>query len=107
MTAHAREFVSALTFSALSHRPVYDDLWEPTGEAAARISSWDVGRSAAYCACDRQHHRAAGAGFADDMLTTVALTCPAPLLLVPAMEATCTTIRHPGRSCACWASAAR
>ncbi len=36
LTQHAAEFVRPLTFSTLSHRPVYDDLWEPTGQAAAR-----------------------------------------------------------------------
>src|SRR5579859_4094407 len=36
MTAHAERFVSALTFSAVSQRPVYTDLWEASGEAAAR-----------------------------------------------------------------------
>ena len=36
LTEHAADFVRPLTFSTLSHRPVYTDLWEPTGEAAAR-----------------------------------------------------------------------
>src|SRR5215472_15134126 len=36
MTERASEFVSALSFSSLSHRPVYADLWEPTGQAAAQ-----------------------------------------------------------------------
>ena len=28
MTRHAEEFVRPLTFSTMSHRPVYTDLWE-------------------------------------------------------------------------------
>src|SRR5271166_5651212 len=36
MSEHAREFITPLTFSALSQRPVWSDLWEPTGAAAAR-----------------------------------------------------------------------
>src|SRR5215510_10621392 len=34
MTEHAEEFVRPLTFSTMSHRPVYSDLWEPSGKAA-------------------------------------------------------------------------
>src|ERR1700692_660907 len=34
MTEHAEDFVRSLTFSTLSHRPVYSDLWEPSGKAA-------------------------------------------------------------------------
>ena len=44
LTAHAEQFVSALTFAAVSQRPVYTNLWEPTGEAAARHIS--LGREA-------------------------------------------------------------
>ncbi|HKS70579.1 MAG TPA: flavoprotein, partial [Ktedonobacterales bacterium] len=36
LTERAAEFVRPLTFASLSHRPVYESLWEPTGEAAAR-----------------------------------------------------------------------
>ena len=31
LTERATQFVTPLTFSALSQRPVYADLWEPTG----------------------------------------------------------------------------
>src|SRR5215471_7256470 len=34
MSEHAEEFVRPLTFSTMSHRPVYNDLWEPSGQAA-------------------------------------------------------------------------
>src|SRR5581483_7458614 len=34
LTEHAEEFVRPLTFSTMSHRPVYSDLWEPSGKAA-------------------------------------------------------------------------
>ncbi len=87
LTERAAEFVRPLTFSALSHRPVYADLWEPTGEAAARHI--DLGTStdllliapATANTIARLAH-----GLADDMLSAVALACPAPLLLAPAME---------------------
>src|SRR5712664_153103 len=87
LTERAAEFVRPLTFSTLSHRPVYADLWEPTGEAAARHI--DLGTStdllliapATANTIARLAH-----GLADDMLSAVALASPAPLLLAPAME---------------------
>jgi len=87
LTAHASKFVSALTFSALSQRPVYDDLWESTGEAAARHIELGHGADLLVIAPATANTIARLAhGLADDMLATVALSSPAPLLLVPAME---------------------
>src|SRR5258708_27355650 len=34
LTERAEEFLRPLTFAALSHRPGYSDLWEPSGRAA-------------------------------------------------------------------------
>ena len=87
MTARAREFITPLTFSALSQRPVWGDLWEPTGAAAARHI--ELGRAAqllliAPATADSIARLAHG--MADDMLTAIALATTAPLLLAPAME---------------------
>ena len=87
LTQRAAEFVRPLTFSALSHRPVYSDLWEPTGEAAARHI--ELGREAELLlvapATANTLARLAH-GLADDMLSAVALATTAPLLVAPAME---------------------
>jgi phosphopantothenoylcysteine decarboxylase / phosphopantothenate---cysteine ligase len=87
LTERASEFVRPLTFSALSHRPVYSDLWEPTGQAAARHI--ELGKSADLLlvapATANTIARLAH-GLADDMLTAVALASTAPLVLAPAME---------------------
>jgi phosphopantothenoylcysteine decarboxylase / phosphopantothenate---cysteine ligase len=87
LTERAERFVSALTFSALSQRPVYSDLWEATGEAAARHIA--LGREADLLliapATANTIARLAH-GMADDLLATVALATAAPLLLAPAME---------------------
>lgn len=87
LTEHAKSFVQSLTFSSLSHRPVYSDLWEPTGEAAAqhialgqRADLLVIAPATANTVARLAH------GMADDMLTTVALATTAPLLIVPAME---------------------
>lgn len=87
LTERAREFVSPLTFSSLSQRPVYSDLWEPTGEAAARHI--ELGRSAdllVIAPATANTLARLAHGLADDMLGAVALASSAPLLLVPAME---------------------
>src|SRR5260221_5948750 len=81
LTERAAEFVRPLTFSALSHRPVNADLWEPTGEAAARHI--ELGTSADLLliapatanSIARLAHR-----LADDMRSAVPLASPAPLL---------------------------
>ena len=87
LTERAREFVSPLTFSALSQRPVYSDLWEPSGEAAARHIELGHAADLLVIAPATANTLARLAhGLADDMLGAVALASPAPLLLVPAME---------------------
>jgi phosphopantothenoylcysteine decarboxylase / phosphopantothenate---cysteine ligase len=87
LTAHATEFVRPLTFSTVSHRPVYTDLWEPSGQAAAHhielaaAADLLVVVPATANTIARLAH-----GLADDLLTTTALSSMAPLLIVPAME---------------------
>lgn len=87
LTEHAAEFVRPLTFSTLSHRPVYSDLWEPTGQAAARHIELGKGADLLLVAPATANTIARLAhGLADDMLTAVALASTAPLVLAPAME---------------------
>jgi phosphopantothenoylcysteine decarboxylase / phosphopantothenate---cysteine ligase len=87
LTEHAASFVQPLTFSALSHQPVYSNLWEASGEAAARHISLGQQADLLIVAPATANTIARLAhGMADDMLTTVALATTAPLLLVPAME---------------------
>jgi phosphopantothenoylcysteine decarboxylase/phosphopantothenate--cysteine ligase len=87
LTERAAEFVRPLTFSALSHRPVYADLWESTGEAAARHIELGTSADLLLIAPATANSIARLAhGLADDILSAVALASPAPLLLAPAME---------------------
>lgn len=88
LTAHAREFVTPLTFGALSQRPVWSDLWEPTGRAAAAHIEMAAAADLVLVAPATANTIARLAhGMADDMLTAIALATPAPLLIAPAMEA--------------------
>ena len=87
LTAHAAEFVRPLTFSTVSHRPVYTDLWEPTGQAAARHIELGAAADLLVVAPATANTIARLAhGLADDMLTAGALSTMAPLLLAPAIE---------------------
>ncbi|HEX6540713.1 MAG TPA: bifunctional phosphopantothenoylcysteine decarboxylase/phosphopantothenate--cysteine ligase CoaBC [Ktedonobacterales bacterium] len=87
LTEHAMSFVQPLTFSSLSQRAVYSNLWEPTGEAAARHIALGQQADLLVIAPATANTIARLAhGLADDMLTTIALATTAPLLIVPAME---------------------
>jgi phosphopantothenoylcysteine decarboxylase / phosphopantothenate---cysteine ligase len=94
LTERAAEFVRPLTFSSLSHRPVYESLWEPTGEAAARHIELGTSADLLLVAPATANTIAKLAhGIADDMLTAIALACAAPAVLAPAMESH--MYRHP------------
>jgi phosphopantothenoylcysteine decarboxylase/phosphopantothenate--cysteine ligase len=87
LTAHATEFIRPLTFSAVSHRPVYTDLWEPSGQAAAHHIELGTAADLLVVAPATANTIARLAhGLADDLLTTTVLSSTAPLLIVPAME---------------------
>lgn len=87
LTEHATAFVQPVTFSSLSHRVVYTNLWEPTGEAAAQHIALGQLAELLVIAPATAHTIARLAhGLADDLLTTLALTTTSPLLIVPAME---------------------
>jgi phosphopantothenoylcysteine decarboxylase / phosphopantothenate---cysteine ligase len=87
MTASARQFVSPLTFQALSGRPVRTDLWDEAAEAAMghiELARWANRILVAPASADflaRLAH-----GFASDLLTTLCLATDAPITVAPAMN---------------------
>jgi phosphopantothenoylcysteine decarboxylase/phosphopantothenate--cysteine ligase len=86
MTEHAEDFVRPLTFSALSHRPVFSDLWEASGRAAElHIGLAETAELLAVIPATANTLAKLAGGMADNMLTAVALATSAPLLLAPAM----------------------
>jgi phosphopantothenoylcysteine decarboxylase / phosphopantothenate---cysteine ligase len=87
MSERADEFVRPLTFSSLSHRPVYSDLWEPSGRAAeTHIALAEEAELLVVVPATANTIAKLAHGVADNMLTTVALATKAPLLLAPAMH---------------------
>ncbi len=86
MTEHAEDFVQPLTFATMSHRPVYSDLWEPSGQAAElHIGLAEAAELLAIVPATAHTLAKLAHGMADNMLTAVALATRAPLLLAPAM----------------------
>jgi phosphopantothenoylcysteine decarboxylase / phosphopantothenate---cysteine ligase len=87
MTRAAREFVTPMTFQALSGRTVRTELWDPAAEAAMghiELARWADLILVAPASADFLARLAAG--FADDLLATVCLATAAPLAVVPAMN---------------------
>lgn len=87
MTAAAREFVGALTFQALSGRPVRADLWDGAAEAAMghiELARWAEAVLVAPATADFIARLAAGR--ADDLLATLCLATAAPIAVAPAMN---------------------
>jgi len=87
MTRGAREFVTELTFQALSGRPVRSDLWDHSAEAAMghiELARWANDVVIAPASADfvaRLAH-----GLADDLLSTMCLATQAPISIAPAMN---------------------
>nr|BBH94078.1 phosphopantothenoylcysteine decarboxylase [Thermogemmatispora argillosa] len=88
MTERAEEFIRPLTFAALSHRPVYSDLWQAAEHAAElHIELARAAELLAIVPATANTIAKLAHGIADNLLTAVALATRAPLLLAPAMDA--------------------
>lgn len=86
-TAGAERFVAALTFQAVSGRPVRADLWDRDAEAAMghiELARWAELILIAPATADLMARLAAG--MADDLLTTLCLASAAPVAIAPAMN---------------------
>lgn len=87
MTEAATEFVTPLTFQALSGRPVRTKLWDAAAEAAMghiELARWADRVLVAPATADfiaRLAH-----GLADDLLATLCLATEAPVAIAPAMN---------------------
>jgi phosphopantothenoylcysteine decarboxylase/phosphopantothenate--cysteine ligase len=87
MTAAAQMFVTPLTFQALTHRPVYTDMFDiPAGENIAHIALADAADLLLIAPATAHTLAKLANGLADDLLSAIGLATPAPLLLAPAME---------------------
>jgi phosphopantothenoylcysteine decarboxylase/phosphopantothenate--cysteine ligase len=87
MTEAAQKFITPLTFQAVTHRPVYTDMFDiPSGENIPHITLADSADLLLIAPATAQTISKLANGMADNLLTAMALASPAPLLLAPAME---------------------
>ena len=87
MTRGATEFITPLTLQALSGEPVHIDLLNETAEAGMghiELARWADALLIAPATADLLARLAAGR--ADDLLCTIALATPAPIMVAPAMN---------------------
>src|SRR5689334_7635619 len=87
LTTGAREFVTAMTFQAVSGREVRSDLWDPEAEKAMshiELARWADFVVIAPATADFLARLATGQ--ADDLLTTLCLATDAPIAVAPAMN---------------------
>ncbi|MDT8859081.1 bifunctional phosphopantothenoylcysteine decarboxylase/phosphopantothenate--cysteine ligase CoaBC [Alkalihalobacillus sp. MEB130] len=87
MTKSSKEFVTPLTFQALSRQPVYDDTFvEPDPSKIAHIDIADWADVVLVAPTTANIMAKLATGIADDMLTTTLLATTAPVYLAPAMN---------------------
>lgn len=85
LTAAARDFVGAITFEALTGRPVHTSIAEP-GHALDHIRLAREADCVCVAPATADTISRAAAGRADDLLTAVLLATRAPVLVCPAMN---------------------
>jgi phosphopantothenoylcysteine decarboxylase / phosphopantothenate---cysteine ligase len=87
MTARAQEFVGAMTFQALTHKPVFTDLFSLTEEAAiGHIQLADRADLVVIAPATANILARLAAGQADDAVAAIVLATKAPVLLAPSMN---------------------
>jgi phosphopantothenoylcysteine decarboxylase/phosphopantothenate--cysteine ligase len=87
MTAAAQQFIAPLTFQALTHRPVYTDMFDiPAGENISHITLADSADLLLIAPATANTISKLATGQADNLLVAIAMATPAPVLLAPAME---------------------
>jgi phosphopantothenoylcysteine decarboxylase/phosphopantothenate--cysteine ligase len=87
MTRSAGEFITPLTFQAVSGKPVRTDIWDSAAEAAMghiELARWADIVLVAPATADFLARLASG--HADDLLTTLCLATEAPIAVAPAMN---------------------
>ncbi len=87
MTEEASKFVTPLTFGALTHRPVYTDMWQLSEQTdIGHVTIGDRADLIIIAPATANTIARLAMGMSDDMLTTTVLASRAPILLAPAMN---------------------
>lgn len=86
MTAHGAEFVGPATFRALTDAPVALDNFHDPDEAIPHIRLAEWADLLLVAPCTANVAAKLACGIADDLLTSTALACTAPIMVAPAMN---------------------
>jgi phosphopantothenoylcysteine decarboxylase/phosphopantothenate--cysteine ligase len=86
MTEAATHFVSAVTFQALSGRPVWTSLWSDENRSMAHIDLTRGADAVLVAPATADFLARLAHGMADDLLTTLCQARDCPLLVAPAMN---------------------
>jgi phosphopantothenoylcysteine decarboxylase/phosphopantothenate--cysteine ligase len=87
MTKRAQQFVTPMTFQALTRHPVFTDLFSLTEEAQiGHIQLADKADLVVIAPATAHALARLASGFADDPVTAIALATRAPVLLAPSMN---------------------
>ena len=86
MTEHATHFIDPVTFRSLTHEKVAVDLFDDPTDPIHHISLAEEADAFVIAPCTANVLAKLANGIADDLLTTTALACTAPLVLAPAMN---------------------
>jgi phosphopantothenoylcysteine synthetase/decarboxylase len=87
MTRHAQEFITPLTFAALTRREVYTRANDAMRDGQpAHISLGDQAELVVVAPATANLIAQAAHGLAPDLLTSLLLSTPAPVLIAPAMN---------------------
>ncbi|MDO4503097.1 MAG: bifunctional phosphopantothenoylcysteine decarboxylase/phosphopantothenate--cysteine ligase CoaBC [Coriobacteriia bacterium] len=86
MTPHATEFVGPTTFRGLTREPVAVDLFDNPSAPIHHVSLAQEADLFLIAPCTANVLAKVAHGLADDLLTTTALACTAPLMIAPAMN---------------------
>lgn len=86
MTEHATHFVDPLTFRSLTHEPVAIGLFDDPSDPIHHISLAEEADVFVIAPCTANVAAKIAHGIADDLLTTTALACTAPIVVAPAMN---------------------
>jgi phosphopantothenoylcysteine decarboxylase/phosphopantothenate--cysteine ligase len=93
LTANAQQFVTPLTFQALTHRSVHTSLWPDSTQseagvfaAMAHIALADEADAILIAPASADLIARLAHGLADDLLSTLVLATRAPVLIAPAMN---------------------
>jgi phosphopantothenoylcysteine decarboxylase/phosphopantothenate--cysteine ligase len=87
MTDAAQKFVAPLTFQALTHRPIYTDMFNiPADENIPHVTLAAKADLLLIAPATANTISKLANGLADNLLSAIALSTTAPILLAPAME---------------------